>query len=306
MKHLVFNIDAADKDKRLDVYCSEKCPDRSRAYLKKCIKNGYVTVGGEIKKDAYKVKTGESVVIDLPEPKPLETKPENIPLDIVYEDHDVIVVNKPSGMVVHPAAGTPAGTLVNALLYHTKDLSGIGGVLRPGIVHRIDKDTSGLLVVAKNDQAHTKLSEQLARHDMLRIYRAIVKGNVAEDTGIVDMPIGRDPKNRIRMAVVAGGKSAVTHFRVVKRYGDFTQMLFRLETGRTHQIRVHMRKIGHPIAGDPLYGGNKNNPFATDGQMLHAGVLGFVHPTTGEKMRFEVDPPLVFRQALAFLEKQLN
>lgn len=306
MEELKFIVDEQDVKSRLDVFCTKHCEKQSRAYLKKLIQNGNVTVDGASKKESYKVKTGESIVIHLPAPKTLEVAPENIPLDIVYEDGDVIVVNKPSGMVVHPAPGSPDGTLVNALLYHTKDLSGINGVLRPGIVHRIDKDTSGLLVVAKNDRAHAFLSEQLSRHAMLREYRAIVKGNISEDTGTVDMPLGRDPKNRIKMAVAQNGKPAVTHFKVVRRYGDYTQMTFRLETGRTHQIRVHMKTIGHPIAGDPLYGGDKNNPFATDGQMLHAQVLGFVHPITKKKLRFEVKPPQLFERALNFLEHQIT
>lgn len=303
-----YRIEISEKNtgKRLDVICAEAVPDLSRQYIKKLIADGKITVGCERKKASYKVKIGDVIDIEVPEPESSEVLPENIPLDIVYEDGDIIVVNKPSGMVVHPAAGSPDGTLVNALLYHTKDLSGINGVTRPGIVHRIDKDTSGLLVVAKNDLAHRRLAEQLSVHDITRQYRAIVKGVIKDDKGTVDMPIGRNPKNRLKMAVVEGGRRAVTHFEVVSRYSRYTEIICRLETGRTHQIRVHMSAIGHPVAGDPLYGGAKGNPFRCDGQLLHAEKLGFRHPRTGKYVEFTAPLPENFKKALAYLEHTAN
>jgi 23S rRNA pseudouridine1911/1915/1917 synthase len=251
------------------------------------------------------LRAGETVEIELPEPMPAEALPEDIPLDVVYEDEDLVVVNKPKGMVVHPAAGNPDGTLVNALLYHCRGtLSGVGGVIRPGIVHRIDKDTSGLLMVAKNDRAHLSLSEQLSEHSIVRRYLAIVMDNIRNDEGTVDLPIGRDRKNRLKKSVNGmNPKDAVTHYRVLERFGDHTLVECQLETGRTHQIRVHMAYIKHPLVGDPLYGSRKPK-FQVHGQMLHAGTLGFVHPSTGEQMMFTVPPPQEFNDLLETLRNR--
>lgn len=285
---------------RLDVFVAGCLPDASRAFIKERIGAGDVLVDGMVKKPSYKLKGGEQVQVTLPEPKRADIEAEAIPLDIVYEDADVLVVNKPKGMVVHPAPGATSGTLVNALMAHTGALSTINGVMRPGIVHRIDKDTTGLLMVAKNDKAHQSLAAQLAAHSITRQYVALVKGIVAPNKGTVDMPIGRHPKDRVRMAVVKeNSKEAVTHFTTLTRYAQgYTLMAFQLETGRTHQIRVHMQAIGHPIAGDPLYGGERGNPFHTQGQCLHARVLGFTHPTTGERMTFEAPLPADFQAIL--------
>lgn len=285
---------------RMDAYLSAVTDNTlSRSFIQKLVAAKQVRVNGELKEEKkYKVKTGDTVEMTIPEPVRAENAlPEEIPLDIVYEDEDVAVINKPRGMVVHPAPGNETGTLVNALLYHFKDLSSVGGVVRPGIVHRIDKDTSGLIMVAKNDKAHLSLSEQLKVHSITRIYRAVVWNNFREEEGTVDAPIARDPKNRFRMAVEAGGRNAVTHYRVLERYGQFTLIECRLETGRTHQIRVHMAWKKHPLLGDALYGPAKN-PFGAEGQMLHAGVLGFDHPTTGRRMEFECDPPPEFTRIL--------
>lgn len=288
---------------RLDAACAAALPERSREYIKKIIGEGGVTVDGVARKPSYKIKGDEVLRIRIPEPVEYTVEAEDIPLDIVYEDGDVLVVNKPKGMVVHPAPGNYTGTLVNALMYHTTDLSGINGVNRPGIIHRIDKDTSGLLMVAKNDLAHKSLSVQLKDHSITRQYRALVKGIIKEERGTVNMPIGRHPVDRVRMAVVKErdkGKEAVTHFEVMARYPgkNYTLMTFHLETGRTHQIRVHMQAIGHPIAGDTLYKGDKGNPFKTQGQCLHAELLGFVHPRTGEYMEFRAPLPEYFEKIL--------
>ncbi len=280
---------------RLDVVLSAVIEEASRSYLQKLIDNGEVEVNGltEYSKK-YKVKTGDTVRVGIPEPVLLDVVPEDIPIDIVYEDKDVLVVNKPKGMVVHPAAGNYTGTLVNAILFHCKSLSTINGVIRPGIVHRIDKDTSGLLMVAKNDTAHRDLAEQLSRHTIKRVYQAIVYNNFKEDEGAVNAPIGRDPKNRLKMAVTAvNSKEAVTHYRVLQRFGSFTYIEARLETGRTHQIRVHMAYIKHPLLGDAVYG-PKKKVLGVDSQMLHAGLLGFKHPATGEYMEFKSSLPKEF------------
>ncbi|WP_010096756.1 RluA family pseudouridine synthase [Ornithinibacillus scapharcae] len=285
---------------RLDKLLAEVNPEQSRSQVQGWITSGLVKVNGVIAKANYKCQQGDVITWQLPEVKELEIQPENIPLDIVYEDQDVIVINKPKGMVVHPSAGHQSGTLVNALLYHCKDLSGINGVERPGIVHRIDKDTSGLLVVAKNDKAHASLAEQLSKKDVERRYEAVVHGVINHDTGMVDAPIGRDPKDRQRMGIVDNGRHAVTHFLVLQRFKEFTHIECKLETGRTHQIRVHMRYIGFPLVGDPKYGPRKT--LNTNGQALHAKVLGFTHPTTGEWLQFEVKPPEYFGKLLATLE----
>ena len=291
---------------RLDLVLSAGLEDYSRSFIQKLFEKDAVTVNGQVcTSKKYKCVEGDLVEIQIPDPEKLEAEAEDIPISVVYEDGDLLVVDKPAGMVVHPAPGNYSGTLVNALMYHCGDqLSSINGVIRPGIVHRIDKDTSGLLVVAKTDKAHTGLARQLEEHSINRIYRAIVYNNIKEDEGTVDAAIGRDPKNRLRNAVLREGmpgyesaKSAVTHYRVLERFGKYTCIEARLETGRTHQIRVHMAYIKHPLLGDELYGPNKNKEGAKR-QMLHAGVLGFVHPVTGDYMEFESPLPEDFRKVL--------
>lgn len=268
----------------------------SRSQANEAIKNGNILVNGKAVKAKYSVKEGDLVTYDLPEPEVLEYEAEDIPLDIVYEDDDVAVVNKPQGMVVHPSVGHTSGTLVNALMYHIHDLSSINGVVRPGIVHRIDKDTSGLLMIAKNDRSHQALAEELKDKKSLRKYLAIVHGNISNDRGVIEAPIGRSEKDRKKQAVTAKGKPAVTHFKVLERFGNYTLVELTLETGRTHQIRVHMAYIGHPVAGDPLYGPRKT--LKGNGQFLHAQTLGFTHATTGESLRFSVEPPAIFQETL--------
>lgn len=300
------NTDETQQGTRIDLVLSLALPETSRSFLQKLITGGNVTIDGRVcKSKKEKVEAGQEITIAVPEPEVLEVKAENIPLEIVYEDSDVLVVNKPKGMVVHPAVGNYSGTLVNAVMYHCGDsLSSINGVIRPGIVHRIDKDTSGLLMIAKNDSAHNSLAAQLAEHSITRAYQAIVYNNFKDDEGTVDAPIGRDPKNRLRQAVTTrGSKRAVTHYKVLERLGKFTLIEARLETGRTHQIRVHMAHIKHPLLGDPLYGPAKN-PYGVEGQMLHAKVLGFVHPSTGEYMEFESDLPEEFGKVLEKLRKE--
>lgn len=287
--------------KRVDKLLAEMNPDRSRSQIQTWISKDHVSVNGETVKANYKCHTGDQLKWSVPEVEALDITPENIPLDIVYEDGDLLVVNKPKGMVVHPSAGHQGGTLVNALLYHCNDLSGINGVERPGIVHRIDKDTSGLLVVAKNDHTHVHLSEQLASKDIKRKYEAIVHGEITHESGMIDAPIGRDPKDRQKMGVVDNGKPAVTHFRVIKHFPDYTHVECQLETGRTHQIRVHMKYIGFPLVGDPKYGRRKS--LDTDGQALHARILGFTHPRTREWLEFEVEAPEAFNDVLKKIER---
>ena len=266
------------------------------------LSEGVLTVNGEIVKPKYKVRTGDVIEITVPEVEELEIIAEDLNLEIIYEDADVLVVNKPRGMVVHPAPGHATGTLVNGLMHHCTDLSGINGVMRPGIVHRIDKDTSGLLMVAKNDVAHECLVNQLVAKTVTRKYTALVHGHIAHDKGTIDAPIGRDTKDRQKQAVVDSGKHAVTHFQVIERFGDYTLVECRLETGRTHQIRVHMNYIGFPLAGDPKYGPRKTIDFG--GQVLHAGVLGFTHPVTGEYLEFSTPLPEDFQQLLASLRDE--
>ena len=285
---------------RLDKACSEIFSDYSRSQIKQLLDGGNITVNGKTEKAKYKVKSGDVIRLEEPETKTLELRPENIPLDIVYEDDDVIVINKPQGMVVHPAPGHDDHTLVNALLYHCP-LSTINGTFRPGIVHRIDKDTSGLLMVAKNDKAHRSLAKQLKDKTNIREYVALVHGRIAEDEGTINAPIGRSLKDRKKQAVVKDGRNAVTHFEVLKRYRDYTLVKCILETGRTHQIRVHMKYIGHPLVGDPLYGPKKT--IKGNGQFLHAGKLGFVHPTTGKLLIFEAPLPKIFQECLEKLDK---
>ena len=290
-----------DQTGRIDKVLTTLEPEITRSQLKNLINDGHVTVNGQAVKPKYKVQAGDKISLVKPEPQSLELTPENIPLDIVYEDDDVIVVNKPQGMVVHPAPGHPDHTLVNALLYHSP-LSTINGTFRPGIVHRIDKDTSGLLMVAKNDLAHQSLAEQLRNKTNKREYLALVYGQIKEDEGTIDAPLGRNPQDRKKQAVVKGGRHAVTHFKVIKRYDNFTLVKCILETGRTHQIRVHMKYIGHPLVGDPLYGPRK--VIGKDGQFLHAALLGFKHPRTGKEMVFEAPLPENFQKMLDKLDKQ--
>ena len=290
--------DDADGKIRLDQYLAAHLPELSRSRIQNLIKSGDVLVNGSPAKPKNPVSRGDSITVRIPEPEPAEAQPQDIPLDILYEDEDVVVINKESGMVVHPAAGNPDGTIVNALLHHCGDLSGIGGVERPGIVHRLDKDTSGVMVAAKNDEAHKGLAAQIKAHSARRTYWALVHGNIAEEKGIVDGPIGRHPKDRIKMAVTfKGGREAVTHFRVLKRYGEYTWIECKLETGRTHQIRVHMAYIGHPVVNDPLYGYKKDD-FPIEGQALHSHCLDLVHPVTGEAMHFEAPMPDDFAACL--------
>lgn len=308
-----YTVTEKDSGIRLDVFVSENT-ELSRSAAAKLIESGSVTVSGKSSQKKYEVNPGDEVEVILPEPEISEALPEEIPLDIVYEDGDIIVINKPSGMVVHPAPGNYTGTLVNALLYHCKgSLSGIGGVIRPGIVHRIDKDTSGLLVVAKNDAAHLALSEQLERHDVVREYHALVRGGFKCDTGTVDAPIGRHPVDRKKMAVLlsseAHAKPAVTHYEVLRRFGDISHLKCVLETGRTHQIRVHMAYIGHQLLGDEVYATSKTrfeklHASLFDGQALHAKRLTLTHPKTQERMTFECELPENFKKILAILEKE--
>ena len=300
-------IDKEQNESRIDAVLSKELPQVSRSFLQKLIAKDAVTVDGKsCSSKKFKVKSGQEVIIAVPEPEPLSVLAEDIPLDIVYEDEDVLVVNKPKGMVVHPAAGNESGTLVNAILYHCGErLSSINGVIRPGIVHRIDKDTSGLLMIAKNDNAHNSLAEQLAEHSITRAYNAIVYNSFPGDCGTVDAPIGRDPKNRLRQAVTPqNSKRAVTHYKVLERLGNFSHIEARLETGRTHQIRVHMAYIKHPLLGDTVYGPAKNQAGAKR-QMLHARLLGFVHPRTGKYMEFESSLPEDFQQVLEKLRQRV-
>lgn len=289
---------------RIDRYLAEQLPEMSRSYLQKIIRDGGVMLAGKPVKANYKVSKGDIIELELPPATEPEALPENLELDILYEDEDVIFVNKPKGMVVHPSAGHTSGTLVNGLLYHCRGgLSGINGVMRPGIVHRIDKDTTGVLIVCKNDQAHIRVAEQLKEHSITRRYRAVVWGNLKGDEGTIDAPIGRHPVDRKRMAVVSrGGKNAVTHYRVLERFGKFTYVECRLETGRTHQIRVHMASIGHPLLGDEVYGSGKS-PFHLQGQVLHAMVLGIEHPVSGEYLEVEAPLPEYFLELLERLRR---
>ncbi|MGL6173232.1 MAG: RluA family pseudouridine synthase [Cellulosilyticaceae bacterium] len=288
---------------RLDKYLCEKLNDYTRSFIQKQIEDGNVAVNGVASPSRYKVRINDVVSILVPAPKEVDILAEDIAINILYEDADVIIVDKPQDMVVHPAPGNYTGTLVNALLYHCKDdLSGINGEIRPGIVHRIDKDTSGLLMVAKNDKAHLRLSELLKEHHITRKYHAIVYGNIKEDEGIIEKPIARSPKDRKKMAIVEGGRYAKTQYKVLERFGNYTYVELTLFTGRTHQIRVHLTSIGHPLLGDPVYGRSKH-PFGLDKQMLHAKVLGFDHPTTHEYVEFDSELPKNFCIILDKLRK---
>ena len=292
------------KDLRLDVFLKQNIEEISRTYIQKLIKDGYANVNGTVPKTNYKVNSGDKVCLNVPETEEPDIVAQEMPLDIVYEDDDVILINKPKGMVVHPAAGHYTGTLVNGLMHHCKDnLSGINGVLRPGIVHRIDMDTTGILIACKNDVAHQKISEPLKEHSITRRYRALVYGVIKEDEGVVNAPIGRHPIDRKKMAInPQNGKNAITHYRVLERFREYTYIECELETGRTHQIRVHMASLHHPLVGDQVYGPEKN-PFHLQGQCLHAMVLGFVHPRTHEYMEFCADLPQYFSELLKKLPK---
>ena len=303
---MIWEVAKEEEGQRLDKYLSEqKDHDFSRSYLGKCIQGGCVSVNGEKGKASLKVKAGDRIDFDIPEQKDPEILPEAIPLDIVYEDDDLLVVNKERGMVVHPAAGHYSGTLVNAVLAHAgSSLSSINGVNRPGIVHRIDKDTTGLLLICKNDLSHQSLAKQLEEHSITRRYHALVFGKIKEEDGIISAPIGRDEKDRKKQAIsYKHGKEAVTHYKVLERFSDSTLVECRLETGRTHQIRVHMKSIGHPLLGDPVYG-LKNRKDGISGQALHAMILGFQHPRTGEYMEFSTPYPADFQALLEKLRKK--
>lgn len=294
-----------DQGIRIDRYLAQRMPAQSRSYLQKLIRDGLVTVDGKPVKANYKVQHSDILTVSIPEPREPEILPEDIPLDILYEDADVLVINKPKGMVVHPSAGHYSHTVVNAVMHHCQgNLSGINGVLRPGIVHRIDMDTTGAIVICKNDQAHQILAQQLKEHSITRRYRAIVLGNLKADEGTVTGAIGRHPSDRKKMAVnEKNGKPAVTHYRVLERFGQYTYIECRLETGRTHQIRVHMASIGHPLLGDTVYGSSRKQPFRLEGQCLHAMILGFIHPSTGKYVEFEAPLPEYFIDLLQNLRK---
>ncbi|OIJ17763.1 pseudouridine synthase [Anaerobacillus alkalidiazotrophicus] len=307
MEHFEWIIDEAVQNERLDKWISSQDNDWSRTQVQQWMKEGNLKVNGKNIKSNYKCQKGDKVLLEVPEPKILDVEPEEMNLDIVYEDQHVLVVNKPRGMVVHPAPGHLSGTLVNGLMAHCKDLSGINGVLRPGIVHRIDKDTSGLLMVAKNDKAHESLVNQLKDKTTTRIYKAITHGVIAHDHGTIDAPIGRDRQDRQSMTVTdENSKEAVTHFTVLERLKDFSLIECTLETGRTHQIRVHLKYIGHPIAGDPKYGPPRTLKLPINGQALHAAVLGFTHPVTNERLTFERDVPEDFQHLLNEIRKTSN
>ena len=303
METRLLEASAADAGKRFDAYLSKEL-SLSRSFSRQLIEDGDGTVNGRQVKPNYRLNRGDAIAVQLVVQEELKAEPQDIPLDIIYEDAHIIVVNKARGMVVHPAAGNPDGTLVNALLFHCKgELSGINGVIRPGIVHRLDKDTSGVMVAAKTDEAHRGLAEQIKAHTAHRTYWALVHGNIVEERGTIDAPIGRHPKDRIKMAVVVkGGREAVTHFRVLKRFGDYTWVECRLETGRTHQIRVHMAYIHHPVVNDPLYGFKKDH-FPIEGQALHSHCLDLVHPVTGQAMHFEAPAPADFMACLQQAER---
>lgn len=303
MEDLFFEVTENECNERIDKFLAQKLDNQSRSYVQKLIKDEMVLVNKRPIKSNYRVFTGDCLQVVIPEPEEPDIKPENIPLDILYEDSDVLVINKPKGMVVHPAAGHYSGTVVNAVMYHcSENLSGINGVMRPGIVHRIDMDTTGAIVICKNDLAHQKLAEQLKEHTITRRYRAIVYGNLKDDTGTIRGDIGRHPVDRKKMAVnVRNGKPAVTHYTVLERFQNATYVECCLETGRTHQIRVHMASIGHPLLGDAVYGSGKN-PWHLQGQCLHAMVLGFIHPTTGEYIECEAPLPEYFADLLIKLK----
>lgn len=293
----------SESGKRLDAYVSSQIEEITRTSAQRLIEQGNILVNGKKQKVSYKVSVGDVITIEEEQPQEIELKAQNIPIEIIYEDDDIIVVNKPKGMVVHPANGNPDGTLVNAIMAICKDsLSGIGGEIRPGIVHRLDKDTSGLLIVAKNDKAHVNMSEQIKNHEVKKTYIALVRGNVKENEATIDMPIGRSNSDRKKMAVNKNGRNAVTHIKVLKRYEKYTLLEVNIETGRTHQIRVHLSHIGYPIIGDFTYSNGKNE-FGVVGQCLHAKQLEFKHPITGKEMKLEAELPQYFNEILQQLDK---
>lgn len=311
-QHERYEAGPEEKGTRLDLFVCQKRPDLTRSHIQKLLEEDHLTVNGNKVKAGYKIRTGDVIELTIPQAKVPDARPQDIPIEIVYEDEDLAVVNKPRGMVVHPAAGHEDGTLVNALMYRFKGrLSGINGVLRPGIVHRIDKDTSGLLVVCKSDRAHVALSERLKTHDIERVYHAVVHGVMKDQEGTIDAPIGRMDQDRKKMMVRADGRRAVTHYKVLRQYPHFAYLEVRLETGRTHQIRVHMQYIGHPVLGDPVYGPARESTAESKklagmdfwpGQILHAKVLGFVHPVTGEWMHFDSELPDYFKKVLETID----
>ena len=297
-------VEKEEKVKRLDSYIANKSEKITRTFAEKLIKNGEILVNNKKQKVAYKINEGDIITIEKQEAKDIKLKAQNIPVDIIYEDDDIIVVNKPKGMVVHPANGNPDGTLVNAIMAICKDsLSGIGGEIRPGIVHRLDKDTSGLLIIAKNDEAHVNVSEQIKNHEVKKTYIALVRGIIKENEATIDMPIGRSTSDRKKMAVNKKGKNAITHIKVLKRYDKYTLVEVNIETGRTHQIRVHLSYIGYPIIGDATYSNGKNE-FNVQGQCLHAKKLEFVHPITGKKMELEAPLPQYFQEIINTLDQR--
>ncbi|MGN0143132.1 MAG: RluA family pseudouridine synthase [Roseburia sp.] len=298
MKSETFEVEIEYEGERLDKYLSIIYPEQSRSFFQKLIKEGGVQVDGAVQKANYRLRGEELVSVQIPDAVETTIIPENIPLDILYEDDDLLIVNKPKGMVVHPSAGHYTGTLVNAVMYHCKDsLSGINGEIRPGIVHRIDMDTTGSLIVCKNDESHIFIAEQIKEHSVTRKYRGIVYGRVSDDTGTIDAPVGRHPVDRKKMAITPNGKPAVTHYRVLERFDKYTYMEFQLETGRTHQIRVHMASIGHPLLGDTVYSNGKN-PYKLQGQTLHAMTIGFIHPSTRKYMEISAPLPEYFQKIL--------
>ena len=301
------HVNEVNEKIRLDAYISKQMQDLSRSMIQKLLEENKINVNGKSEKPAYKVQNGDIIEINIEEPKEVKIEAQDIPLDIIYEDEDILVVNKQKGLVVHPANGNPDGTLVNAVMAHCKDsLSGIGGELRPGIVHRLDKDTSGLLIIAKNDKAHIQMSNQIKNREVKKTYIALVRGTIAENEATINMPIGRSTKDRKKMAVTKSGKEAVTHFKVLNRYttdkGSYTLLEIKIDTGRTHQIRVHMAEIGHPVIGDAVYSNGKNE-FGVEGQCLHAKRLEFTHPITGKEMKLEAPLPEYFKNIIEHLEK---
>ena len=302
MKEII--VDETEKNTRIDSYITSKVTELSRTTIQRLLDEGAILVNGKKCKASYKVEVGDKIQIEKPQVKEIKLEAQDIPVPVIYEDNDIIVVNKPKGMVVHPANGNPDGTLVNAILAMCKDsLSGIGGEIRPGIVHRLDKDTSGLLIIAKNDNAHIKMSKEIQDRKVIKKYIALVKGNVPEDEATIDLPIGRSKVDRKKMAVDTNGKNAVTHFKVLKRYKNYTLLELKIDTGRTHQIRVHMSYIGHPVVGDMIYSNGKNE-FGVEGQMLHARYLEFDHPITNKRLKLEAPIPEYFEKILKILDSK--
>ncbi len=299
-------VQDGEENVRIDSFVSNKISDLSRTMIVKLIESDNIKVNGKSQKPSYKIQAGDKISIEIPEIKEVDLKAQDIPINIIYEDNDIIVINKEKGMVVHPAEGNWDGTLVNAIMAHCKDsLSGIGGELRPGIVHRLDKDTSGILIIAKNDKAHINLSEQIKNREVKKKYIALVRGIVPENEATINMPIGRSTKDRKKMEVTKNGKEAITHFKILKRYGKYTLLEVKIDTGRTHQIRVHLAEIGYPVVGDMVYSNGKNE-FGVVGQMLHAQSLDFKHPTTGKKMHLEAELPEYFKKIIEQEEAKSN